>query len=330
MKNRYTRLSVWLLALLLALTLVFTGCDAVDGVLGGDNGGGVSNTEESDNKPTGEQREAEKALGVPKFSGKPYAELNGNQPLFDVDEITVEVYETYSNLDSLGRCGVTEACIGIELMPTEDRESISSVTPSGWINKKYDTELVDGGYIYNRCHLIGFQLTGENANKSNLITGTRYMNVDGMLPFENMVADYVKETKNHVMYRATPIYDGNDLVACGVQIEGYSVEDDGDGICFNVYVYNVQPGIVIDYATGESWLADEAPVKDEDKSDKETETTRGMSGNTYVLNKKSKTIHMPDCSGVTSMSESNKEEYQGKFFDLLSDGYKACGICDPK
>ena len=142
-------------------------------------------------------------------------------------------------------------------MPTQKRGDISSVKPSGWINKKYDTSLVDGGYIYNRCHLIGHQLAGEDANKENLITGTRYFNVDGMLPFENMIADYVKETNNHVLYRVTPIYDGDDLVAKGVQMEAYSVEDDGEGVMFNVFVYNVQPGIEIDYATGESWLSSE-------------------------------------------------------------------------
>lgn len=332
MKNRYIRCAAWLLALLLAFSFIFTGCDAVDNPF--DKGGNIGE-ESVDNsksdKPTGEQRPAEKALGVPKFSGKPYAELNGNVPEFDEDEITDEAYEYFSELDSLGRCGYTEACVGVELMPTEDRESISSVTPSGWINKKYDTELVDGGYIYNRCHLIGFQLTGENANKKNLITGTRYMNVDGMLPFENMVADYVKETENHVMYRVTPIYDGSDLVACGVQVEAYSVEDEGEEISFNVYVYNVQPGIVIDYSTGESWLAEEAP-EIEDKGEEPTETTEtAASGKkTYIINKKSKTVHDPTCSGATSMSESNKQEYTGSLFDLLADGYKACGTCDPK
>lgn len=337
MKNKFIRSSAWLLALLLAFALVFTGCDALEDVF--DKGGSVENAESSGkeasvNKPTGEQTEAEKELGVPKFSGTPYAELNGNVPEFDEDEITDEVYEYYSDLDSLGRCGYTLACIGVELMPTEDRESISSVTPSGWINKKYDTELVDGGYIYNRCHLIGFQLTGENANKKNLITGTRYMNVDGMLPFENMVADYVKETENHVMYRVTPIYDGNDLVACGVQVEAYSVEDDGDGISFNVYVYNVQPGIVIDYATGESWLSDEAPTvgdrgnESEEESDP-SETTGSSAKKTYVVNKSTKKVHLPTCSGAQSMSESNREEYTGDLFDLIADGYTACGTCDP-
>ena len=164
-------------------------------------------------------------------------------------------FEEYSDLDELGRCGAAYANIGQDLMPTQKRGDISRVKPTGWRSVKYD--IVDGKHLYNRCHLIGYQLTAENANEKNLITGTRYMNVDGMLPFENMVADYIKETDNHVLYRVTPIFDGNDLVAQGVQMEACSVEDDGEGICFNVFVYNVQPGIEIDYATGESWLADD-------------------------------------------------------------------------
>ena len=154
-------------------------------------------------------------------------------------------------------------------MPTQKRGDISSVKPSGWLNKKYDTSLVDGGYIYNRCHLIGHQLAGEDANERNLITGTRYFNVDGMLPFENMIADYVKETNNHVLFRVTPVYDGDNLVAKGVQMEAYSVEDDGEGVMFNVFVYNVQPGIEIDYATGESWLSgEERPANNKSNSNK--------------------------------------------------------------
>ena len=187
---------------------------------------------------------------IPEYSGEAYVAINGNEPDFEEKDLTTESYEFYSELDHLGRCGVTVACLGQELMPTEDRESISHVKPSGWVQGQYD--FVDGKSLYNRCHLIGFQLAGENANEKNLITGTRYMNTIGMLPFENMVADYIKETDNHVMYRVTPIYDGDNLVASGVQMEGYSVEDEGDGIYFNVYVYNVQPGVEIDYATGEN------------------------------------------------------------------------------
>ena len=191
---------------------------------------------------------------ISEYDGEPYVAIQSNVPDFEGAEITTEAYEYYSELDGLGRCGVTMACLGQELMPTEDRESISHVKPTGWVQEQYD--FVDGKSLYNRCHLIGFQLAGENANEKNLITGTRYMNTIGMLPFENMVADYIKETGNHVMYRVTPIYDGDNLVAHGVQMEGYSVEDEGDGIYFNVYVYNVQPGVEIDYVTGENWASD--------------------------------------------------------------------------
>lgn len=189
---------------------------------------------------------------IPVFSDTPYVVLNNNEPKFKKSEITTTAYEEYSELDVLGRCGVAEACVGVELMPTEERGSIGSVKPSGWHTVKYDC--VDGKYLYNRCHLIGFQLTGENANEENLITGTRYMNVDGMLPFENMVADFVRETGMHVMYRVTPVFDGTNLVASGAVMEALSVEDNGAGICFNVYCYNNQPGIGINYQTGDSWI----------------------------------------------------------------------------
>ena len=194
---------------------------------------------------------------IPVFDGDAaYVVVNDNVPFFNESDATTEPFETYSNLDSLGRCGVAYANICQELMPTEKRESISDVKPSGWgHNNKYD--FVDGQYLWNRCHLIGFQLAGENANEKNLITGTRYLNIGGMLDFENGIADYVKSTDNHVLYRVTPIYDGTNPIAGGVLMEGYSVEDNGAGVCFNVYAYNVQPGVSIDYATGESWLTKE-------------------------------------------------------------------------
>ena len=190
---------------------------------------------------------------LPEFDGStPYVVINENQPGFSEDDLTTKSYEVYGEIDYLGRCTTAIACVGTDIMPTEERGSIGQVKPTGWHTVKYD--IVDGRYLYNRCHLIGYQLTGENANKKNLITGTRYMNVDGMLPFENMVADYVRETDNHVLYRVTPVFLDDNLLASGVQIEAYSVEDNGEGICFNVYVYNAQPGIEIDYATGESSL----------------------------------------------------------------------------
>lgn len=214
---------------------------ATDGVLSGDN---EQNGAHSDDIGAEFDFSA-----LPPYSGEPYISVCGGDPDFSEDEITLVSFEYYSELDALGRCGVCIASVGQDIMPTEKRGSIGQVKPTGWHTVKYD--FVDGKYLYNRCHLIGFQLTGENANKRNLITGTRYLNVEGMLPFENMVADYVKETGNHVMYRVTPIFVGDELLARGVHIEAESVEDGGDGIMFNVFCYNVQPGVVLDYATGE-------------------------------------------------------------------------------
>jgi len=253
---------------------------------------------------------------IPAYTTEPYAVINDNVPFFKVTSDMTKSYEFYSDLDSLGRCGVVYANVGQDLMPTEDRGSISSVKPSGWINAKYD--IVENGYLYNRCHLIGFQLTGENANKENLITGTRYMNVTGMLPFENMVADYVQETGNHVMYRVYPMFDGDNLVATGALMEAWSVEDDGEGVCFNVFVYNIQPGVTIDYATGNSALNEDA--------DKLLETDPNV---TYVLNTNTMKFHYPYCGSATSMKESNKKETNETREELISQGYKPCGSCNP-
>jgi DNA-entry nuclease len=255
---------------------------------------------------------------IPAFSGEPYVVINNNEPFFKESEINTTVFEDYAELDNLGRCGVAYANICKELMPTDDRESISNVKPSGWINKPYD--FVDGRYLYNRCHLIGFQLAGENANKLNLITGTRYMNVQGMLPFENMIDDYVDETNNHVLYRVTPIYTGNNLVADGVLMEAYSVEDDGDGICFNIFCYNVQPGVKIDYATGDNWLDGEGVEN--------TDSEKGKA-ETYVLNTKSKKFHKESCSGISKITKENKEEVKTTKEDLINKGYDPCGTCKP-
>jgi len=190
---------------------------------------------------------------IPEYSGEAYVVVNDNVPFFTEEDMTTASYESYSELDELGRCGVCVASVGIDIMPTDDREGIGNVKPSGWNQAKYPG-VVNGSYLYNRCHLIGFQLTGENDNDGNLITGTRYLNIDGMLAFENMVADYVKETENHVIYRVTPIFENDNLLASGVLMEAKSVEDDGEDILFCVYCYNVQPGIVINYEDGSSSL----------------------------------------------------------------------------
>ena len=293
-----------ILAAFLLFSLVLTGCGSVAIVPEGT---------ETQLPVYTEPGETEVSLQtIPDYSGDPYIALNDNVPEFTEKDYTTESFEYYSELDDLGRCGVTYACVGIDIMPTEDRGNISHVKPTGWHSVQYDC--VDGKSLYNRCHLIGFQLTGENANKENLITGTRYLNVIGMLPFENMVADYVKETENHVMYRVTPIFDGDNLVADGVQMEAWSVEDDGEGVCYNVYCYNVQPGVEIDYETGERCLAE---------SDGTGET------NHVVLNTNTKSYHKEDCGSVTDMKQSNRQDYTGTRTELEAQGYKACGRCKP-
>lgn len=254
---------------------------------------------------------------IPEYSGEAYAAMNGNTPYFTKENLPAESFEYYSELDELGRCGTACANIGQDIMPSEKRESIGQVKPSGWQTVKYDN--VDGKYLYNRCHLIGYQLSGENANEKNLITGTRYLNVTGMLPFENMVADYVKETDNHVLYRVTPVFEGENLLARGVLMEGWSVEDDGDGICFNVFAYNVQPDIVIDYATGESYRnTTESAAGETDSSDMD-----------YILNTGTKKFHYPDCGSVNQIKEENKQLYSGNREEIISMGYDPCGNCHP-
>ena len=276
---------------------------------------------------------------VPAYSGKAYISVNGNVPYFTAAELTTTSFETYSDLDTLGRCGVTYASIGQDLMPTKERGSIGMVKPTGWHTVRYD-DLVDGKYLYNRCHLIGYQLTGENANTQNLITGTRYLNIEGMLPFENMVADYIQETDNHVLYRVTPIFEGNNLLANGVLMEGYSVEDKGAGVSYCVFAYNVQPGIEIDYATGENKLADSAqqeeqktatvtPTPSPEPEKQEPATGSEASQADYILNTNTKKFHYPTCSSVNDMKEKNKQEFFGTRDEAISNGYFPCGRCKP-
>lgn len=208
-------------------------------------------------KSSDNQRKTLVQLNIPAYSGQPYTIINNNVPFFDEEEKNTKTFEIYSNLDSLGRCQAAYANISRALMPTEERGEIGSVQPSGWNQARYEGVVNSNPpYLYNRCHLIAYCLTGENANEKNLITGTRYMNVEGMLPFEEQVASYLDENNNHVLYRVTPIFEGNNLLASGVLMEAYSVEDEGQGISFCVYCYNVQPGVVIDYTTGESSLMD--------------------------------------------------------------------------
>ena len=246
---------------------------------------------------------------VPAFSDSPFVALENNEPKFTQKEKSKTSYEFYSELDSLGRCGEARACIGKDLMPTEKRGEIGQIKPTGWRTARY--EEVDGKFLYNRCHLIGFQLSGENANEKNLITGTRYLNVQGMLPFENMVADYIKETGNHVLYRVVPIFKGNNLLASGVEMEAESVEDGGEDIRFHVYCYNVQPGIVLDYKTGDNYRPNTSGTKE------------------YVLNTNSKKFHLPTCESIGSIAPKNKRTYKGARGNLLAQGYEPCGNCHP-
>lgn len=280
-----------LLPVILAVNLIFSGCN-------------LAKADSAD------------LAAIPEYTGSAYTVLNDNIPDFPEEDFTEESFETYSDMDSLGRCGVAYANIGKDLMPTTKRGSIGQVKPSGWHTVKYDS--VDGKYLYNRCHLIGYQLTAENANEKNLITGTRYLNTEGMLPFENMVADYIKETGNHVLYRVTPLFDGNNLVATGVQMEAESVEDKGDGILYNVFCYNIQPGITIAYKSGDSSENEDMPVQ-----------TEAASVSEFVLNTSSKKFHKPSCSSISKIKQENKEVYKGSRDALISQGYDPCKKCNP-
>lgn len=298
MKMKHIKLLVT--SLLLSLTLLFGGCS-------------LDSSSETPSQ-TSDQEVSYNLESIPKYTSEPYVMINENVPFFTESDFTEEAFETYSDLDELGRCGAAFANVGKETMPTEERGQIGMIKPSGWQTVKYDC--VDGKYLYNRCHLIGYQLSAENANEKNLITGTRYLNVSGMLPFENKVADYIKETGNHVLYRVTPIYQDKNLVASGVLMEAQSVEDDTVKFC--VYCYNVQPDVQIDYATGKSSLVGSQEVSEAPDQNA-----------TYILNENSKKIHTPDCPSVQDTKPKNRKEYHGSLQDLLDDGYTGCKNCNP-
>ena len=304
---------------------------------------------------------------IPEYKRSAYVDINGGNPFFTEKEITDDAYESYAPLDALGRCGAAIACIGIEIMPTEERGEIASITPTGWeyggISNNNTYDFVENKYVYNRCHLIGFQLAGENDNERNLITGTRYMNIEGMLPFENNVANYVKETGNHVMYRVTPIFNGLDYVARGVLMEAYSVEDNGRGISFCVYAYNVQPGVTIDYFTGVNVASGEKLPDINIENDNRNEragsgTSSGSNNNSssgsssgssnkdsfidlpehvgdasncdYIINANTLKFHLPNASCINkSFKEENRRYFIGTKEELLENGYVACKTCKP-
>ncbi len=305
-----------LLWLLMAVSLMLCACGQVEIVIGDGSGYGSSTQNGSQLSGAGNRSQTSVSLdSIPEYSGDPYVVVNNNVPFFSKEDLKAEVFESYGDLDSLGRCTVAYSMVGTETMPTEERGSIGQVKPTGWHAVKYDN--VDGKYLYNRCHLIGYQLTAENANVKNLITGTRYLNVQGMLPFENLTADYIKEMGNHVLYRVTPVFEGDNLVASGVLMEGESAEDDGEAIQFCVYVYNVQPGIIIDYATGDSRL--------DDGTGGSSQSAR----KTYVLNTNSKTFHKPDCGSVGKIKDSNKQTFVGTREEAIKNGYSPCKSCNP-
>lgn len=282
---------------------------------------------------------------VPAFEGNPYVYVNDGEPTFTDEQRAAEPgHEHYGELDELGRCTAAFAVVGPETQPTEKRGSIGEIRPSGWQMAKYD--FVEGKYLFNRCHLLGYQLTGENANPQNLITGTRYLNIQGMLPFENAVADYVDATGNHVLMAVTPIFEGDELVARGVHMMAESVEDGGEGVAFNVFCYNVQPGVVIDYGTGESMLEEEATLlPDVSGAEKAPATAsdgggeaseKGATGSAedkgvaeYVLNTNSKRFHIPSCSSVDQMSPKNREDVEDTRENLIANGYDPCKRCNP-
>ena len=318
----------------LAAWTIFIGGCSFYGASSVDNESNTIEIEETEQVPTSGTTDSTDTLAsafsidqVESFSGSPYIVVNGNEPYFtDEEKANVSAFEAYSDLDALGRCGVAYANICKELMPTEERGEIGGIKPSGWHTVNYH-DYIDGNYLYNRCHLIGYQLSGENANEKNLITGTRYMNVQGMLPFEDKVANYVEGTNNHVLYRVTPIFEGDNLVASGVLMEAYSVEDQGAGVMFNVYCYNVQPGIVIDYATGDSQLSSDAVVVQNQETAEAANTQTEATD--YVLNTNTNKFHYPDCESVSDMKEKNKQYYHGTREDLINQGYKPCGNCKP-
>ena len=316
------KLNMWLLCVLSAVSLGVSACGSVPQ----QEPAAVVSTEAH----VADRVSAESGLSlssVPAYSGQPYAVINDNTPYFSDADLTTVSFEDYSDLDSLGRCGVAYASVGQDLMPTEDRGAIGQVKPTGWHTVKYDK--VDGNYLYNRCHLIGYQLTAENANEKNLITGTRYLNVQGMLPFENMVADYVKETGNHVLYRVTPFFEGDNLLASGVLMEAESVEDRGAGVLYCVYVYNVQPGIEIDYKTGDSSVTQETSANQQSALTETQADSSQATTESYILNTNTKKFHRPTCSSVKQMKESNKKESSESRSALIAAGYDPCKKCNP-
>lgn len=324
---------------LLAIATIFTGCASTDlsgtegagyaagAVVAGEDSSGALGSKDKADGPQEDLVNNNSYVSldaIPAYDGKAYVAVNNNEPFFTDSDMTTTAFENYSDLDSLGRCGVAYANICKDIMPTEERGKIGMIKPSGWHTVKYD--VIKDRYLYNRCHLIGYQLAGENANPKNLITGTRYLNVEGMLPFENLVADYVNNTGNHVLYRVTPMFSGSNLVANGVLIEAKSVEDNGGGILFNVYCYNVQPGVGINYENGDSWLDGTTGITSSGSDSSAAENSAADSSNSETMVHITATGKKYHRAGCRTLKKSDTEV---TLDEAKSMGLSPCGICNP-
>lgn len=324
---------------LLAIATIFTGCASTDlsgtegagraagAVVAGEDSSGALGSKDKTDGPQEDLVNNNSYVSldaIPAYDGKAYVAVNNNEPFFTDSDMTTTAFENYSDLDSFGRCGVAYANICKDIMPTEERGKIGMIKPSGWHTVKYD--VIKDRYLYNRCHLIGYQLAGENANPKNLITGTRYLNVEGMLPFENLVADYVNNTGNHVLYRVTPMFSGSNLVANGVLIEAKSVEDNGGGILFNVYCYNVQPGVGINYENGDSWLDGTTGSASSGSDTSATENSAADSSNSETMVHITATGKKYHRAGCRTLKKSDTEV---TLDEAKSMGLSPCGICNP-
>ena len=374
--NRTLSLPQRIAAALAALALAFsfalpaTGCTVSIGDNAAESGSSISSSDGNAGTygDSGDARSAQATIAdIPAYTGALCIDINHGMPGFTAQDEARGTFTQFSDLDFEGRCGTAFARIGPDTVSNEKRGDISQVHPSGWVQRKYS--FVDDGMLYNRSHLIAHQLCGENANEKNLITGTRTFNAVGMLYYEELVGDYVRSTGNHVLYRVTPLFAANDLVARGVQMEAKSVEDNGETIQFNVFVYNVEPGVAIDYVTGESWESSETPQVTSKGSATITTAAAaradkaaagrsagsgsgtGSSGSNagdghgtgsnssnnqgtseqqdYILNVKNKKFHKPDCSAASDISSANKQDFTGTRDQLIAKGYSPCGICKP-
>lgn len=356
---RKLRTDAFVLLLIMMISLM-CGCGTDTSVSGDQGISQTANAQEQNKTKNAESRDAaEFPADLPEWSGYPFCYVNGNYPDFESDEIWTTTREAIEPLDELGRCGTANSCIGTDGMPTEPRGDISEIRPSGWHTDRYD--FVEGEALYNRCHLIAHMLSGDDAVPRNLVTGTSYMNRDGMLPFEIAIADYVRETGNHVMYRVTPVFKGDELVCRGVHMEAISVEDEGEGLAFNVFCYNVQPGIDIDYKTGDNKLSEDTEMLEDyqagkytvrantlgyipsgqiqyaasgekdksDDADKAEPSEQNENKMTYVLNTNTGKFHYPDCRSVMDMNDRNKKEIEATRDDLINRGFSPCGNCNP-